>query len=171
LGDVLAGAITLALIRLTGQPNLPAEPCYNPRTRIALYVEVALWYRPRARLGILWNHFLSAGLDAAYPHPFRNLMSRISSFLLGMVTGGAVLHAATAYHLVRASDGFHVVAKQPARLSETYVDVRKFTMADWASRPQLASALVQANQAHLLGDSTASSIQSGVNGLLPVLRK
>jgi hypothetical protein len=98
-------------------------------------------------------------------------MSRISSFLMGMVAGAAVLHAATSYHVVRASDGFHMIAKHPARLSETYVDVRKFTMADWANRPQLASALVQANQAHLLGDSTASAIQSGANQLLPALRR
>jgi hypothetical protein len=98
-------------------------------------------------------------------------MSRISSFLLGMVAGAAFLHVATSYHIVRASDGFHLVAKQPARLSETYVDIRKFTMADWAGRPQLASALVQANQAHLLGDSTASAIRSGADQLLPALRK
>lgn len=96
-------------------------------------------------------------------------MSRLSTFLMGMATGAALLHGATMYHVVRASDGFHFVAKQPARLSETYVDIRSFTMSDWAGHPQLASALVQANQQQLLGDSAASSIQDSANQLMPAL--
>jgi len=98
-------------------------------------------------------------------------MSRLSSFLLGMVAGAALLHAATTYHVVRAGDGLHLIAKQPARLSETFVDIRNFTMTDWAARPQLATALVQANQQHLLGDSAAGAIQDGVNQLLPAWTK
>ena len=86
-------------------------------------------------------------------------MSRLSSFLLGMVAGAGLLQGATTYHVVRADDGFHLVAKQPARLSETYVDIRAFTMTDWAGHPQLASALVQANQQQLLGDSAAGALQ------------
>ena len=82
-------------------------------------------------------------------------MKRISSFLLGMATGAMLLHAATLYHVVRASDGVHFIAKQPARLSETYVDIRSFSMTDWAAHPQLASALVQANQQQLIGESAA----------------
>src|SRR5262245_43015861 len=98
-------------------------------------------------------------------------MSRLSSFLLGMVVGAALLHVATLDHVVGASDGFHFVAKQPPRLSETYVDIRAFTMADWSNRPQLASALVQANQQQLLGDSAKGSFQQAVNQLLPARTK
>jgi hypothetical protein len=94
-------------------------------------------------------------------------MSRLSTFLMGMVAGAGLLQAATNYHVVRASDGFHVIAKQPARLSETYVDIRRFTMSDWASRPQLATALVQANQQQLLGDSAAATAQEQADQLLP----
>ncbi len=83
-------------------------------------------------------------------------MSRLSSFVLGMVAGAGLLHGATNYHVVRAADGIHLIAKQPARLSETYVDIRGFSMTDWAAHPQLASALVQASQQNLLGDSAAS---------------
>ena len=71
------------------------------------------------------------------------------------------------YHIVRASDGFHLIAKQPTRLSETYVDIRAFTMTDWAVRPQLASALVQADQQKLLGDSAAAALQEKAKQLLP----
>lgn len=98
-------------------------------------------------------------------------MPRLSSFVLGVVTGAALLHAAMNYHVVRASDGLHIVAKQPARFSEAYVDIRAFSMADWAGHPQLASALVQANQQHLLGDSTAGAIQQSVNQMLPAWPK
>lgn len=94
-------------------------------------------------------------------------MSRLSSFLLGMVAGAGLLQGATNYHIVRANDGFHLVAKQPARLSETYVDVRGFTMTDWAGHPQLATALVQANQQQLLGDSAAGTLQEKAKQLLP----
>jgi hypothetical protein len=94
-------------------------------------------------------------------------MSRLSSFLLGMVAGAALLQGATTHHIVRASDGFHFIAKQPARLGETYTDIRAFTMTDWAARPQLASALVQANKQQLLGDSAATALQDKAKQLLP----
>jgi hypothetical protein len=94
-------------------------------------------------------------------------MSRLSSFLLGMVAGAGLLQGTTTYHIVRASDGFHFIAKQPARISETYVDIRAFAMSDWAARPQLASALVQANQQQLLGDSAATALQEKAQQLLP----
>lgn len=94
-------------------------------------------------------------------------MSRLSSFVLGMVAGAGLLQGATTYHIVRAADGFHLVAKQPARLSETYVDIRGFTMSNWAGHPQLASALVQANQQQLLGDSAAGTVQAKAKELLP----
>ncbi len=94
-------------------------------------------------------------------------MSRLSTFIMGMVAGAGLLQAATNYHVVRASDGFHLIAKQPARLSETYVDIRRFTMSDWAGRPQLATALVQANQQQLLGDAVAGAAQEKAHQLLP----
>jgi hypothetical protein len=98
-------------------------------------------------------------------------MKRISSFLLGMATGAMLLHAATLYHIVRASDGVHFIAKQPARLSETYIDIRSFKITDWAEHPQLASALVQANQQQLIGESAAGAIQESVNQALPAWPK
>jgi len=94
-------------------------------------------------------------------------MSRLSSFFVGMVVGAGLLQGATTYHIVRAADGFHFIAKQPARLSETYVDIRAFTMTDWAGHPQLASALVQANQQQLMGESAANSAQEKAKQLLP----
>ena len=91
-------------------------------------------------------------------------MSRFSSFFLGMAAGAMLLHAATLYHVVRASDGLHFVQKQPPRLSETYVDIRAFTMTDWAGHPQLASALAKATPQQRPGES-------GPGALHPVIPK
>lgn len=98
-------------------------------------------------------------------------MPRLPSFLLGMATGAALLYVATNYHVMRAGDGFHLVAKQSPRLSDTFVDIRAFSMADWAGRPHLAAALVQAKKEYLLGDSAAAAIQENVKQLLPAWPK
>jgi hypothetical protein len=94
-------------------------------------------------------------------------MKRFWSFFLGVITGAALLYAAMNIHVVRSRDGFHVVAKTPARLSETFVDIRAFTVADWAGRPQLAGALVQSGRQHLLGDSAANEFRERLDQLLP----
>ena len=97
----------------------------------------------------------------------RRPMSRIWSFLLGMAVGALLLYTAMNFHILRSRDGFHLVVKRPARLSESYVDIREFSMADWTAHPQIATALVQANKQHLLGDSASSAIHQSLNQLLP----
>jgi len=104
-------------------------------------------------------------MNGARPNGYS--MSRLASFLCGVVAGAALLHFAMNYHVVRSRDGFDLIAKQPARLSEAYVDIRAFGINDWAGRPQLAAALVKANKQHLLGDSAAQAIQQSVQQLLP----
>ena len=98
-------------------------------------------------------------------------MSRIWTFILGMATGAILLHVGTLYHVVRAPDGVHLIQKQPPRLGETYVDIRSYSMTDWAGHPQLASAIVQANQQQLLSASAASSLNDAVRQALPAWPK
>lgn len=83
-----------------------------------------------------------------------------------MVVGGFLLHALMTYHVVRAVDGIHIVAKRPPRLSEAFVDARAFQLSDWAARPQLASALVRAGKQHLLGETAASSLRNNFEQLM-----
>ena len=94
-------------------------------------------------------------------------MSRLSAFLFGMVAGAVLLYVAMNFHVMRTGEGFHLITKQPARLSEAYVDVRAFTMADWASHPQLAAALVQADKQYLLGEVATGAFQDNLKQLLP----
>jgi hypothetical protein len=94
-------------------------------------------------------------------------MRTVSSFLLGMAAGAALLYTANNYHVVRSNEGLHLIAKQPARLGEIFIDVRGFSLADWAARPQLVSALVQANEQRLLGDSATRGFQQSMNQIIP----
>ena len=68
-------------------------------------------------------------------------MQRLTSFLFGCVVGGIVVIAALKYHLVRADDGLHLVAKMPPQFANTYVDIREFGFEQWQAHPELAVAL------------------------------
>jgi hypothetical protein len=98
-------------------------------------------------------------------------MSRMPSFLLGLVTGAGLFYAAMNFHVLWAGDGFHLVAKQSRRVSEAFVDIRHFTMSDWAAHPQLAADLVQAKKEYLVGNSAAASFQDNVQQLVPAWPK
>jgi hypothetical protein len=88
-----------------------------------------------------------------------------------MATGAMLLHGVTMYHVVRAADGVHLIPKQPPRLSESYVDIRTFSMNDWADHAQLASAMVQAGQQQLLGNAVEGSVREAVDTMLPAKLK
>jgi hypothetical protein len=88
-----------------------------------------------------------------------------------MAAGAGLLYTAMNFHVMHAGDGFHLVAKQSPRMSEIFIDVREFSMADWASHPQLAADLVQANKQYLVGDSAAAALQENVKQLLPAWPK
>ena len=94
-------------------------------------------------------------------------MSRLSTFLAGFVVGAVTLFVAMSYHLVRSNEGVELIAKLPARLSESYVDIRAFSISDWTTRPQLAAALVKANRQHLVSESAAKAAQETVQQVLP----
>jgi hypothetical protein len=95
------------------------------------------------------------------------MMSRLPSLLVGMAAGATLLYVAMNYHVMRADDGIHLVAKQSPRLSETLIDIRAFSMSDWAGHPQLAAALVQADKEYLIGNSAAGLLQDKISPLLP----
>lgn len=101
----------------------------------------------------------------------RTPVGKLYNFVLGVVVGFFLYHAATNYHLVYANDGVHLVAKVQPRLAESYVDVRSFTPADWAKHPQLMLDLQQAGKGHVLtgaaADAVNNAVERGVNQFLP----
>ena len=92
-------------------------------------------------------------------------MQRLMYFVFGVVAGVMLCWGGTNYHVVRATDGFHVVQKQRARLAEAYVDVRAFGVSDWANHPELASALVAANKQSVMQGAAANTFQGGLSQL------
>jgi hypothetical protein len=97
-------------------------------------------------------------------------MRRLMTFFLGMVAGGALLYMAEHYHLVRAQDGFHLIPKMESQLAATYVDIRKFSPADWARHADVAMAITNASQGQLLENSATQSMHEGAQGLLDRIR-
>ncbi len=93
-------------------------------------------------------------------------MRHLTTFIMGMATGGALLYGALHYHLIRANDGFHLVPKLEHKLAATYVDIRSFTAADWAKHADIAGALMDANQGQLIEGSATDALRNGVDQLL-----
>lgn len=93
-------------------------------------------------------------------------MRRISTFVFGMMIGAAVLYAALHFHVVRADDGFHMVAKVESTLASTYVDIREFTVGDWTNHQRLAAALLRAEKQELMRGAAGDALRNGFDNLL-----
>ena len=94
-------------------------------------------------------------------------MGRIYTFLVGVVIGFGLYHAAIHYHVVYATDGLHLIAKRPPRFAEVYVDVRNFGLADWQKHPQLILAIEKAGKREILSDAVGNVVEEAIDDLLP----
>lgn len=90
-------------------------------------------------------------------------MRRIMTFVTGMVFGGLLLWGALQYHLLHTKSGLRMIPKVNASLANTYVDIRGFTVADWARNTDLVLALTNANQQELMGDAAGDALQNGLD--------
>jgi hypothetical protein len=93
-------------------------------------------------------------------------MKRLTTFVMGMAVGAAILLGALKYHVVRANDGLHLVPKLDAQLAGTYADIRAFTIADWAQNPDLAAALIDAGQRDLVEGSAKDALRNRLDQFL-----
>jgi hypothetical protein len=93
-------------------------------------------------------------------------MRRLTSFLSGMLTGGLLLYLTMNLHVIRARDGFHLIAKAHPQLAATYVDIRQFGVADWAEHPEVAAALVNSNRRDLMENAVDQTLGNGLDRLL-----
>lgn len=93
-------------------------------------------------------------------------MRRWGTFVIGMAVGAVVLYVALGYHLIRASDGLHVIPKVNSGLADTYVDVTQFGPADWANHVDVALALAQAGRRDLIESAATGALDRGLDRLL-----
>ncbi len=83
-------------------------------------------------------------------------MSRLSTFLLGMLAGAAALYISENYYVVRSTESFHLVPKVAAKLEFPYHDIRSYTADDWKKNVSLGTAIVKTQKPDLMVDSLTS---------------
>lgn len=93
-------------------------------------------------------------------------MRRLTTFVMGMITGGLLLYGAMHFHVIRAHDGFHFVSKMSPTIAATYVDIRGFSVSDWAQHSDIAAALLNANQGELMKNAASGALHDGLDRLL-----
>ena len=96
-------------------------------------------------------------------------MGRLGSFVMGLVIGGVGVYISLEYHVVRSDEQFELVPKLSANFSETYVDVRGWTLADWKEHKMLVAAVVKAKKEYLLKGAAADSLLDGMKNILSEL--
>ena len=92
-------------------------------------------------------------------------MSRLPYLLLGAVMGAALVFVPLKYHVVRSSQGIHVVPKVAPEFAESYVDIRDFSPRDWTHHPRLALAIERAGHGDLLVHAASASWREFVQGM------
>jgi hypothetical protein len=80
-----------------------------------------------------------------------------------MIVGALGATAALKYHVVRAQDGLHVVAKTQASFADTYVDIRQFGFEQWQAHPGVALALGRAGKNQLLTDAAQQALRQSAD--------
>jgi hypothetical protein len=80
--------------------------------------------------------------------------------------GAVVLLAARNYHVIRASDGMHLIPKVDETFADTYVDIRHFGLRDWQDHGAVFAAITQADRTDLMETAAHDALNTGLNRLL-----
>jgi hypothetical protein len=94
---------------------------------------------------------------------FKNLIRLV---YLSLLLGGWSL-AALSLHVVRTPDKIGLIPKERLGITDTYVDARKWTLADLNNHPVLVKRLLEANKADLfqyLADPNKGDISRQLSG-------
>ncbi len=98
------------------------------------------------------------------------MFGRINAIFFGAIIGGAAVFGAQRYHFVRAADGIEVVPKMSSTFEDTYVDVRAFSVADWANHKMLAASLATNNKSHVFGDANIEAVNDKFGKVFEALK-
>lgn len=93
-------------------------------------------------------------------------MSRLSTFLLGVVVGAAGIIVAENYYVVRSQESFHIVPKIASRLEFPYRDIRNYSFEDWQNNQSLALAIIKSQKQELLLETGLNRMQQQFDSLL-----
>ena len=98
-------------------------------------------------------------------------MRRISVFIIGCLAGGAIMYGGLTHHLLRTSDGWELIPKSSATFDDSFVDVRKFTLSDWAEHRELVAAIVKAQKEQILGGATQNTLEQSAGRVFDEIRR
>lgn len=90
-------------------------------------------------------------------------MNRFSTFFFGFVVGAGLMFVGMKYHIVRASDGFHMVTKSSAGLNSIYADVRNYTVDDWRANKSLLVDITNSGSDALKEEAARSALGNTFN--------
>lgn len=62
------------------------------------------------------------------------------------------------YHIVRATDGFHMVPKSTAKIGSFYADVRNYSMEDWKQHKTLLLDITNSGSDQLKEEAAKSAL-------------
>ena len=95
----------------------------------------------------------------------------LGSFVGGVVVGGALMYGSLTHHVLRTEQGYRLVPKLQPGLAETYLDVRQFTISDWARHRGVAAAVVTAGRQEIFTQQAADTVTQGVGELIRELER
>ncbi len=98
-------------------------------------------------------------------------MGRLTFMFFGFIVGAIAIFGALNFHLLETNTGLQLCPKRSVSLSETYVDIRKFTAADWATHATLSADIVAAEKQHLMGESPAAAVETTVHEMINEVRQ
>lgn len=96
-------------------------------------------------------------------------MSRLSTFVFGVVVGAVGVVVSENYYVVRSKESFHLVPKVAARLEVPYRDIRQYTVEDWQNNQPLALAIIKSQKQDLMEETGLSSMQRQFESMLQAL--
>jgi hypothetical protein len=85
-------------------------------------------------------------------------MRRLMALFIGIVIGGGGVYFAYQYHVVRTDDEWLFIPKTERDLANTYIDIRRWSVNDWAGQPELARALVKEGRSDLIVQPQAGNL-------------
>jgi hypothetical protein len=89
-------------------------------------------------------------------------MRRLIAALFFASLGGGLVYLAFTHHVVRADEGFLLVPKHTASLTDVWADVRGWTADRWLEHPQLARSLIEQGRSDLIVEPATNRFLRGV---------
>lgn len=109
--------------------------------------------------------------NAPAPRPrARRLPWFLAGLLAGAIGGGALVHQALCYHVLRTDSGLVRLEKASPTFGEAYLDVRHYGPADWGRHRAVVLAIMRAGRLDLLQTQSLDEQKARLGALIQSLQ-